>query len=92
MTIQPPKKLPSELESFETGAGDKGVVIFSLGTLGDAILPKHHVEHLAAAFWRLEKRVVWRLRSKWNKNYERSHKCRLYSVVFQTFNSSLQGN
>ena len=65
------------------------MVIFSLGTLGDAILLKHHVEHLAAAFGRLEQRVVWRLKSKWNKNYERSHKCRLYYVVFRTFNSSL---
>jgi len=56
--------LPFELESFVSGAGDRGVVIFSLGTLGDAVLQKHHVAILAGALGRLEQRVVWRLRSK----------------------------
>ena len=66
LTIQPPKKLFQELESFVAGAESKGVVIFSLGTLGDAVLQKSHVDSLAGAFGRLDQRVVWRLSSKQN--------------------------
>lgn len=64
LTIKPPIKLPPDLENFVSGAGDKGVVIFSLGTLGDAVLQQHHVGILASAFGRLDLRVVWRLSSK----------------------------
>ena len=44
------KKGPLELESYVTGARDEGVVIFSLGTLGDAILQKNHVEQFSSSF------------------------------------------
>lgn len=42
----------------------KGVILFSLGTLGDKVLTKHRVDMLAEVFGRLEQRIIWRLKSK----------------------------
>ena len=64
LTVRPPSPLPRDLEQFISGAGDKGIILFSLGTLGDAVLQKHQVEMLARVFGRLEQRTVWRLNGK----------------------------
>ncbi|XP_078380886.1 UDP-glucuronosyltransferase 2B31-like [Oculina patagonica] len=62
LTVKPPSPLPIDLEQFISGDGDKGVILFSLGTLGDAILQEHQVELLAKVFGRLEQRIIWRLK------------------------------
>ena len=59
--MKTPSSLPRDLEQFIIGAGDKGIILFSLGTLGDEVLQKHQVEMLAEAFGRLEQRIIWRL-------------------------------
>ena len=64
LTIKPTNPLPKDLEQFISGAGDKGIILFSLGTLGDAVLQKHQVDMLAETFGRLEQRIIWRLKSK----------------------------
>ena len=64
LTVKPPSPLPQDLEEFISGAGDKGIILFSLGTLGDEMLQKHQVETLAKVFGRLEQRIIWRLNSK----------------------------
>ena len=61
LTVKTPSPLPRDLEQFIIGAGDKGIILFSLGTLGDEVLQKHQVEMLAEAFGRLEQRIIWRL-------------------------------
>ena len=62
MTIKPTNPLPKDLEQFISGAGDKGIILFALGTLGDVVLTKHQVDMLAEAFGRLEQRIIWRLK------------------------------
>ena len=64
LTVKLPNPLPQELEQFIQGAGDKGIILFSLGTLGDAVLQKHQVDMLAEIFGRLEQRIIWRLNGK----------------------------
>ena len=64
LTVKPPSPLPQDLEQFIRGAGDKGIILFSLGTHTDAVLQKHQVEMLAKVFGRLEQRIIWRLNSK----------------------------
>jgi len=61
LTVRPPSPLPSDLEQFISGAGDKGIILFSLGTLGDHVLQKHQVDMFAEIFGRLEQRIIWRL-------------------------------
>ncbi|XP_078380887.1 UDP-glucuronosyltransferase 2A1-like [Oculina patagonica] len=61
LTVKSPSQLPRVLEQFISGAGDKGIILLSLGTLGDAVLQKHQVEMLAKVFERLEQRIIWRL-------------------------------
>jgi len=68
LTVKPPSPLPQDLQQFISGAGDKGIILFSLGTLGDAVLQKHQVEMLVEVFGRLEQRIIWRLKSRsWKK-------------------------
>ncbi|KAJ7389460.1 UDP-glucuronosyltransferase 1-1 [Desmophyllum pertusum] len=62
LTVKPPNPLPRDLEQFVNGAGDKGMILFSLGTLGDSVLQKHQVEMLANVLGRLEQRIIWRLK------------------------------
>ncbi|XP_020621485.1 UDP-glucuronosyltransferase 2B19-like [Orbicella faveolata] len=62
LTVKPPSPLPQDLQQFISGAGDKGIILFSLGTLGDAVLQKHQVEMLVEVFGRLEQRIIWRLK------------------------------
>ena len=62
--MKPPSPLPRDLEQFISGAGEKGIILFSLGTLGDKVLTKHQVDMLAKIFARLEQRIIWRLKSK----------------------------
>ena len=64
LTVKPPSPLPQELEQFISGAGDKGIILFSLGTLGDAVLQEHQVDMLAEIFGRLEQKIIWRLNGK----------------------------
>ena len=64
LTVKPPSPLSQELEQFISGAGDKGIILFSLGTLGDAVLQEHQVDMLAEIFGRLEQRIIWRLNGK----------------------------
>ena len=64
LTIKPTNALPKDLEQFISGAGDKGIILFSLGTLGDAVLQEHQVDMLAKIFSRLEQRIIWRLNGK----------------------------
>ena len=61
LTVKTPSPLPSDLEQFISGGGDKGIILFSLGTLGDAVLKKHQLDMLAEVFGRLEQRIIWRL-------------------------------
>ena len=61
LTVKPPSPLPRDLEQFISEAGDKGIILFSLGTLGDAVLQVHQVDMLAEIFGRLEQRIIWRL-------------------------------
>lgn len=61
LTVKTPSPLPQALEKFISGAGDKGIILLSLGTLGDAVLLDHQVQMLAEAFGRLEQRIIWRL-------------------------------
>ena len=61
LTIKPPSPLPRDIEEFISEAGDKGIILFSLGTLGDSILQKHQVEMLSKVFDQLEQRIIWRL-------------------------------
>ena len=61
LTVKTPSALPQDLKQFISAAGDKGIILFSLGTLGDEVLQKHQVDMLAEAFGRLEQRVIWRL-------------------------------
>ena len=61
--MKPPSALPRDLEQFVSGAGVNGIILFSLGTLGDAVLQEHQVEMLAEVFGRLEQRIIWRLKS-----------------------------
>ena len=75
-------KLPPDLENFVRGAGDKGVVIFSLGTLGDVLLRQHHIGILASAFGRLKQRVVWRLTSKLWEQEQILQSPRVYTPYF----------
>lgn len=63
LTVKRPSPLPRDLEQFVSEAGVNGIILFSLGTLGDAVLQKHQVEMLAKVFGRLEQRVIWRLKS-----------------------------
>ena len=64
MTIKPTNPLSKDLEQFISGAGDKGIILFALGTLADVVLKKHQVDMLAEAFGRLEQRIIWRLKGK----------------------------
>ena len=64
LTIKPTNPLPKDLEQFISGAGDKGIILFSLGTLGDAVLQERQVDMLAEAFGRLDQRIIWRLKGK----------------------------
>lgn len=64
MSIKPRNPLPKDLEQFIDGAGDKGIILFALGTLGDVVLKKHQVDMLAEVFGRLEQRIIWRLKGK----------------------------
>lgn len=66
LTVKSPSPLSTDLEQFISGAGDKGIILFSLGTLGDAVLQKHQLEMLAKVFERLEQRVIWRLNGNLN--------------------------
>ena len=59
--MKTPSPLPQDLEQFIRGAGSEGIILFSLGTLGDAVLQDHQVQMLARAFGRLEQRIIWRL-------------------------------
>ena len=61
LTVKTPSPLPQDLGQFIRGAGDKGIILFSLGTLGDAVLQEHEVQMLTKAFGRLEQRIIWRL-------------------------------
>jgi len=61
LTVKTPSALPQDLKQFISGAGDKGIILFSLGILGDEVLQKHQVDMLAEAFERLEQRIIWRL-------------------------------
>ena len=61
LTVKTPSPLPQDLEQFIRGAGDNGIILFSLGTLGDAVLQERQVDMLAEAFGRLEQRIIWRL-------------------------------
>ena len=63
LTVKTPSPLPRDLEQFVSGAGDKGIILFSLGTFGDAVLQKYQIDMLAEAFGRLEQRIIWRLNS-----------------------------
>lgn len=64
LTIKPTNPLSKDLEQFISGAGDKGIILFALGTLGDVVLKKDQVDMLAEAFGRLEQRIIWRLKGK----------------------------
>ena len=69
LTVKPPSPLPQDLQQFISGAGDKGIILFSLGTLGDEVLQKHQVDMLAEVFGRLEQRIIWRLKSRSCKKF-----------------------
>jgi len=62
--VKPPSPLPQDLQQFISGAGDNGIILFSLGTLGDAVMTKDQVDMLAEIFGRLEQGIIWRLNGK----------------------------
>jgi len=64
LTVRPPSPLPRDLEQFISGAGDKGIILLSLGTLGDHVLQTHQVNMFAKIFGRLQQRIIWRLNGK----------------------------
>ncbi|XP_066977465.1 UDP-glycosyltransferase UGT5-like [Macrobrachium rosenbergii] len=58
---QPGLPLPQELEEWINGAGEPGVIYFSLGSVAQGIsLPGHWRETFVKVFGRLEQRVIWK--------------------------------
>ncbi|XP_068220379.1 UDP-glycosyltransferase UGT5-like [Palaemon carinicauda] len=58
---RPGRSLSEDLEDWITGAGESGVIYFSLGTVAQGItLPDHWRDTFVKVFSRLEERVVWK--------------------------------
>lgn len=56
----PSKPLPDDLEEFVKGAGDKGVILVSFGSiLGD--IDEASVKAMAAVFSSVPQRVIWKI-------------------------------
>jgi len=87
LTVKPPSPLPRDLEQFVSGAGDKGIILFSLRTLGDYVLQKHQVHMLAEVFGRLEQRIIWRLKSRSCKKFALKQIRRIF-LKFDTAHNS----
>ncbi|XP_076068150.1 UDP-glucosyltransferase 2-like [Oratosquilla oratoria] len=64
--IHPPKPLPQDLEDWVQGAGDDGVIYFSLGSLANTSdMPENYRLAFIRGLGRLKQRVLW----KWNSGY-----------------------
>ncbi|GAB6026703.1 hypothetical protein CHUAL_013211 [Chamberlinius hualienensis] len=61
LSCKPPKPLPKDLEDFMTGAGDQGVIYFSLGSItkGEA-MPLDMRAKLLQAFRQLPQNIIWK--------------------------------
>ncbi|XP_050694529.1 UDP-glucosyltransferase 2-like [Eriocheir sinensis] len=56
-----PETLPQDLKEFVEGAGEDGVVLFSLGSIAKSThIPQRYKDILVEAFRRLPQRVVWK--------------------------------
>ena len=56
----PAKPLPDDLEEFVKGAGDKGVILVSFGSiLGD--IDDESIKAMAAVFSSVPQRVIWKI-------------------------------
>lgn len=56
----PAKPLPDDLEEFVKGAGDKGVILVSFGSiLGD--IDDESIKAMAAVFSSVSQRVIWKI-------------------------------
>lgn len=56
-----PKSLPQDLEEFVEGAGEAGVILFSLGSIARSThMPRNYKDILTDVFGRLPQRVVWK--------------------------------
>ncbi|XP_072171085.1 UDP-glucuronosyltransferase 2C1-like [Diadema setosum] len=60
LLTRPANKLTRELDDFMNGAGDEGVIVFSLGTYVKA-MPQRYNDLFASVFARLPQKVVWQL-------------------------------
>ncbi|XP_076068143.1 UDP-glucosyltransferase 2-like isoform X2 [Oratosquilla oratoria] len=64
--IHPPKPLPQDLEDWVQGAGDDGVIYFSLGSVANTSdMPENYRLAFVRGLGRLKQRVLW----KWNSGY-----------------------
>ncbi|XP_063882996.1 LOW QUALITY PROTEIN: UDP-glucosyltransferase 2-like [Scylla paramamosain] len=61
INIKKPEPLPQDLEEFVGGAGEAGVILFSLGSIARSThMPRKYKDVLLEAFRRLPQRVVWK--------------------------------
>ncbi|KAK8382894.1 hypothetical protein O3P69_011451 [Scylla paramamosain] len=61
INIKKPEPLPQDLEEFVGGAGETGVILFSLGSIARSThMPRKYKDVLLEAFRRLPQRVVWK--------------------------------
>ncbi|KAG8228496.1 UDP-glycosyltransferase [Ladona fulva] len=59
--VNPPKNLPKDLQDFMNGAGEDGVIYFSMGSiLRSANFPLETRNAFIAAFSELKQRVLWK--------------------------------
>lgn len=60
LLASPAKPLPDDLEEFVKGAGDKGVILVSFGSiLGD--IDDESIKAMAAVFSSVPQRVIWKI-------------------------------
>ena len=60
LLASPAKPLPDDLEEFVKGAGDKGVILVSFGSiLGD--IDDESINAMAAVFSSVPQRVIWKI-------------------------------
>ncbi|XP_069163136.1 UDP-glucosyltransferase 2 isoform X3 [Procambarus clarkii] len=61
ISAKKPRPLPQDLEEFMEGAGENGVILFSLGSIVKSFhIPQEYKVMLVEAFRQLPQRVVWK--------------------------------
>ena len=61
INAQKPKPLPKDMESFIQGAGEAGVIYFSLGSfIKSKYMPEKFKVILMEAFKRIPQRILWK--------------------------------